>query len=95
MICRLHGLPYELKRPHKQKEIGHGCHKFEAESKGKKLPYFKLDRTIFYTEIAKLEREIREKISSKQSYKKTIADMFKDKDIEMDNVPSENFFCPP
>jgi len=78
MICRLHGLPFELQRPGDQRSEGQGCAKFEKERMLKGLPYRRIDRTPFYTDLANLEREIRTEIGYSQRFKKTIAEMIRD-----------------
>jgi hypothetical protein len=78
MICRLHGLPYELRRPDGKKEEGPGCAKFEEERQKKRLPYKRIDRSPFYTDLANLEREIRQSIGFGHQFKKTIAEIIRD-----------------
>lgn len=78
MICRLHGLPYTVKRPDSRKEEGPGCDRFEAERLRKGLAYRRIDRTPFYRELALLELEIRRSIPCPPRFKKTIAEMLRD-----------------
>ncbi len=78
MICRLHGLPYELWRPDGQKDEGPGCAKFEKERQNKGLPYQRIDRSPFYTDLANIEREIRQSIGFRHKFKKTIAEIIRD-----------------
>ena len=78
MICRLHGLPFEVQRPEGQKDEGTGCAKFEKERALSGLPYRRISRTPFYTGLANLEREIRAGIGYFQGFKKTIAEMIRD-----------------
>lgn len=75
MICRLHGLPYEMIGPDGKRGEGPGCPKFEAQRKKKDLPYRRIDRTAFYRQLAELELEIRQVLSVQGSSKKTIAEM--------------------
>lgn len=84
MICRLHGLPFEVQRPDGQREAGPGCGQFEQERTLKGLPYRKIDRTPFYTDLANLEREIRIEVAYFQRFKKTIAEMIRDGGKEED-----------
>lgn len=78
MICRLHGLPFEVHRPDGRRDEGTACSKFEEERARKALPYRRIDRTPFYTDLANLERELREEIGYAQKFKKTIAEMLRD-----------------
>ncbi len=78
MICRLHGLPYEFRRPDGQKEEGPGCAKFEDERQLKRLPYLRIDRSPFYRDLASLERQIRQSIRYHEKFRKTIAEMIVD-----------------
>jgi Fe-S-cluster containining protein len=78
MICRLHGLPFEVERRDGQRDEGPGCAKFEKERRLKGLPYRRIERTPFYTALANLEREIRAEIPNFRRFKKTIAEMIRD-----------------
>lgn len=78
MICRLHGLPYEVRRPDGQREEGPGCARFEKESAHRGLSYRRIDRTPFYKDLADLELEIRQTIPCPPRFKKTIAEMIRD-----------------
>lgn len=78
MICRLHGLPFEIQRPDGRREQGPGCAQFEEERTHKRLPYQRIERTPFYTALANLEREIRAEIPHFGRFKKTIAEMIRD-----------------
>jgi hypothetical protein len=78
MICRLHGLPFEVQRPDGRREEGPGCGKFERERTLKGLSYRRTDRTPFYMDLANLEREIRAELHYFQRFKKTIAEMIRD-----------------
>jgi Fe-S-cluster containining protein len=73
MICRIHGVPYELFRNFKM-EYGDGCYRFIMEKEN--VPKdFRINRTPFYLEIAQIEREVREKLNFTGRYKKTTAEM--------------------
>ena len=50
-----------------------GCKVFEKQCEWKK--YIKFDRTPFYVEMAKLERELREVAGFTQKFKMTVAQM--------------------
>ncbi|TAL22474.1 MAG: hypothetical protein EPN94_11080 [Nitrospirae bacterium] len=73
MICRIHGLPYELFRNFKF-ETGDGCYRFITE-KENTAKDFRINRTAFYLDIAQTEREVREKLNFTGRYKKTTAEM--------------------
>lgn len=73
MICRIHGLPYELFRNFKM-ETGDGCYRFITEKKNAAKD-FRINRTAFYLDIAQIEREVREKLNFTGKYKKTTAEM--------------------
>lgn len=73
MICRLHGISHELRRPDGQFLYGEGCDMFMKISEKKKSVRF--DRTPFYKEIALLEKELREKMKTFQKVKMTISQM--------------------
>ncbi len=73
MICRLHGIPHQLQRRGQGIMYGPGCEAFEKQCDGEK--YIKFDRTPFYVEMAKLERELREVAGFTQKFKMTVAQM--------------------
>lgn len=73
MICRLHGIAYELHRPGRKVFYGPGCEAFTAQCGPK--GYFTFDRTPFYKEMARLEGQLREVVGMKQKIKMTIAEM--------------------
>ncbi|MDP3260107.1 MAG: hypothetical protein Q8M34_05930 [Thermodesulfovibrionales bacterium] len=73
MICRIHGVPYELFRNFKM-EYGDGCYRFIMEKEN--VPKdFRINRTNFYLEIAQIEREVRESRNITEKYKKTTAEL--------------------
>jgi Fe-S-cluster containining protein len=73
MICRLHGIPYELQTPGRSVSCGPGCGAFDEQCSGR--PYFKFDRTPFYFEMAELESEFKQTIGLTGRIKLTIAEM--------------------
>jgi Fe-S-cluster containining protein len=73
MICRLHGIPHELRPPARPVSYGEGCHIF-YERHGRK-PYIPFDRTPFYARMARLEQEIRLAVGVEERLKVTIAQM--------------------
>ena len=75
MICRIHGVPYQLFKQNMAIEFGMGCYRFLNEKLGGDVPYFMFNRTMFYMEMAKLEKEVREGLGHTGDYKKTTAEM--------------------
>jgi Fe-S-cluster containining protein len=73
MICRLHGIPHELKPPGHQIIQGPGCRAFYRQS-GNRRTYC-LDRTPFYTQLARLEAEFKHLLALNQKIKLTVAEM--------------------
>lgn len=71
MICRLHGLPHELKRPGATVLKGPGC---QAGNFGGK-PYIPFDRTPHYMAMARLEKQFRQLFRKTGKIKETIAQM--------------------
>jgi Fe-S-cluster containining protein len=73
MICRLHGIPHELQIPGRPVSYGPGCGVFDEQCSGR--PYFRFDRTPFYSEMAGLESEFKQAIGLTGRIKLTIAEM--------------------
>jgi Fe-S-cluster containining protein len=74
MICRLHGIPYELRKPGQETMQGSGCLPFmEQYAEKEPMPF---DRTPLYAEMANLEKALRQAIDFTGRLKMTIADMF-------------------
>jgi Fe-S-cluster containining protein len=78
MICRLHGIPHEVKNPDYTTQRGPGCNKFKEDIATKKYPYHKFDRTSFYSKMAAIEIELRRSLQFNSRYKKTVAGMIID-----------------
>jgi Fe-S-cluster containining protein len=76
MICRLHGIPHELKKPGRSTTYGPGCETFDQRCSQKN--YFEFDRIPFYREMAKLEQEVKQVLGFAGKYKMTIAEMILD-----------------
>lgn len=76
MICRLHGIAHEIHRPDRAVGYGPGCAAFETAAKGK--PYIVFDRTEFYWELSRLEKEARGAFGMTQRVKMTISQMVTD-----------------
>lgn len=73
MICRLHGIPHELKKPAQKTIYAPGCETFDRRCGG--IGYFEFDRTPFYRELAKLEQEVKQTLGIAEKFKMTIAEM--------------------
>ena len=73
MICRLHGLPHELKKPGQMVSYGPGCPTFDRKCANK--TYFPYDRTSFYLEVAQIEQEFRLHLGANQKIRMTVAEM--------------------
>ena len=73
MICRLHGVPHELQRVGQGILNSPGCGTFALKCHGK--PQFKFDRTPFYTQMAALEKEMKQAVGMTQKIKMTVAQM--------------------
>ena len=76
MICRLHGIPHELAPPGRPRQYGEGCGEFRKCCGD--MPYVVFDRTPFYTDMAALERRLREAAGTGGKMKMTIARMLLD-----------------
>lgn len=57
MICRLHGVPHQLRRPGKSVLHAPGCAAFTHRCG--EMDIYAFDRTPFYTQLAMLERHFR------------------------------------
>ena len=73
MICRLHGIPHELKKPGQNTLFGPGCQTFDQRCGHKS--YMNFDRTPFYREFAKLEQEVKQALGIRQKIRRTVAEM--------------------
>lgn len=73
MICRLHGIPHELKPPGHQKIQGPGCRAFYRQSGNRQA--HRLDRTPYYTQLARLETEFKHLLALNRKIKLTVAEM--------------------
>jgi Fe-S-cluster containining protein len=76
MICRLHGIPYELQKPGRQVFHGPGCSTFDRRCS--KKSYYKFERTLLYSEMARLENEFKQAAGLTGRIKWTIAEMIPD-----------------
>lgn len=73
MICRLHGIPHELRKPGQNIVRGPGCGMFAVHCSDKS--YHKFDRTPIYFAMAKLESELKQAVGLTGKIKLTIAEM--------------------
>ena len=73
MICRMHGLPHRLYRPNGSILKGPGCAYFDHHNGNAASLLF--DRTPFYSDMARLERELRLHIGADAKIKMTVAEM--------------------
>jgi Fe-S-cluster containining protein len=73
MICRLHGLPHELKKPGQGTLFGTGCETFSHQCGLKS--YFNFDRTPFYRGLAMLEQEVRQTLGFAGKIRMTVSEM--------------------
>lgn len=75
MICRLHGMAHELRKPGQNPLRSEGCGLF-TELTGT-MDYIPFDRTPFYMEMARLERNLREASGVTDRLKLTIAEIIR------------------
>lgn len=73
LICRLHGLPHELRRGTGGVVYAPGCEAFTARC-GQKA-YVQFDRTPLYARMAALEGELRREAACRTPLKMTVAEM--------------------
>lgn len=73
MICRLHGLAHELRKPGQEPARNEGCGLFTDLTRS--MDYIPFDRTPFYMDMALLERKLREVTGIGNRLRHTIAEM--------------------
>ena len=73
IICRLHGVPHELRYPDGRVTYGQGCPVFS--SRFKDVDYIPFDRTPVYRRMSALEQEFRQAAGLSGKIKMTIAEM--------------------
>lgn len=73
MICRMHGIPNELRKPGQVPMTGPGCGEFEKKYGQKAVARF--NRTPFYVQLAELERRLRGACGLQEKLKMTVARM--------------------
>lgn len=74
MICRLHGIPYELRKPGQTVMQGSGCLTFTEQHAEDE--YIRFDRTPLYATMAELENALRQALGFTARLKMSVADMF-------------------
>jgi len=76
MICRLHGIPHELRRADSSVVKMPGCDAFFTQCRDRgKTDYIRFDRTPLYRQMAMLERELRLATGVEDPIKLTVAQM--------------------
>lgn len=78
MICRLHGVPYNMRRPDGTETQGSGCHRVDWDMSSEKSSDRMLDRTDLYRELSGIEIELRQKLGFGHRINMTIAEMITD-----------------
>jgi len=76
MICRLHGIPHELRRVDGSVVKMPGCDAFFSQCRDSgKTDYIRFDRTPLYRQMAMLEKEFRLATGANDPIKLTVAQM--------------------
>ena len=73
MICRMHGIPHELKKPGTPVHYGQGCGLFMKNYFNEN--YYPFNRTPFYFKMALLEDDMKRENNLNGKFKKTISEM--------------------
>lgn len=74
LICRLHGLPYDLSPAGEAAVRGEGCHRFDSEIAAGR-PHVPFDRTGYYREMAAIEIGLRRALGFGGRIRRTVAGM--------------------
>lgn len=82
MICRLHGIPYDLQMPGSPPTRGEPCTEFSAQAIAG--PYIPFDRTSFYRSMSQLEQALRLETGCFSKIKRTVAEMIA---FDLDGIP--------
>ncbi len=73
MICRLHGIPHELRHPGRGVSFAPGCGEFDRQCKtGSYIPF---DRTPLYMELARIENDMKAALGQTEKLRLTVAEM--------------------
>ncbi len=75
MICRLHGVPYKMRRPDGNETQASGCHRRDWDMSPEKSADRILGRTDLYRELSCIEIGLRQKLGFGHRIKMTIAEM--------------------
>jgi len=78
MICRLHGVPYRMRRPDGAVTQGTGCHSIDWDMSDEKSAACIFDRTELYRELSDIEIDLRQRLRFGHRIRKTIAEMIVD-----------------
>ncbi len=78
MICRLHGVPYKMRRPDGIETQAAGCHLIDWDMSSPERAECMLDRTDLYRELSAIEIELRRSLGFGHRIKLTIAEMITD-----------------
>ena len=84
MICRLHGIPHELRKSANNPAYGPGCRTFDRRCAGKS--YIAFDRTPIYLKLAALENEFKHAAGITGKIKLTIAEMLSSMAPQADTI---------
>lgn len=85
MICRLHGIPHELRPPGRPVSYGPGCPLFSERHA--RQAYVAFDRSPLYARMARLEQEIRRSLGFGARLKMTVAEMLADETAGAADTP--------
>lgn len=88
MICRLHGIPHEIRFPGRPASLHPGCAAFECGLKGPAAR--RLDRTPHYTALAKLEKDARASLGCRCRIHLTVAQILTTFSAWMDPIERSN-----
>ena len=86
MICRLHGIPYEIKRGRPSIKSP-GCDDFDAQTSHDKKIFF--DRTPIYIQMARLENSLKEALGISTKRKMTVAEMIVAHEESLEITPDQ------
>lgn len=75
MICRLHGIPFEVQDISMSASFHGGCERFMSDRANSNYTYMTVNRTIFYREMAKIEEDLRRALSKTTPTRKTVAEI--------------------
>jgi len=75
MICRLHGIPHELRKGRNPPVFSPGCNFFHENVLSSENKYYPFDRTQIYIKMSQLENMFKLKNKIHNKIKMTVADM--------------------